>query len=141
MKVLVSSSPAPRAHPPRSNPFLRSSDVAPFPCITPSRVTWVMVVSFMSAVPLPWCRPLRAASPLPRTSPPRSDIASRISLQSFPGRRDPTAPRRLALHFSAPSADELLDRIDREDPDRGGGCRTARGVRATSLWHSRTQGH
>jgi hypothetical protein len=40
------------AHPPRSNPFLRSSsDVPPFPCITPSTVTWVMVVSFMVAAP------------------------------------------------------------------------------------------
>ena len=48
MNVRVSSSPFPRAHPPRSNPFLRSSDAAPFPCITPSMVTCVMVVSFMS---------------------------------------------------------------------------------------------
>src|SRR5487761_1261127 len=54
MNVLVSSSPFPRAHPPRSKPFLRSSDAAPFPCITPSMVTWVMVVSFMVVVPLPW---------------------------------------------------------------------------------------
>src|SRR6266542_2452511 len=87
MNVLVSSSPAPRAHPPRSNPFLRSSDAAPFPCITPSRVTWVMVVSFMIAVPLPWRRPLWAASPLLRTPPPRSDTPSRTSLKNFPGRR------------------------------------------------------
>src|ERR1051325_6250652 len=51
MNVRVSSSPAPRAHPPRSNPFLRSSSVAPpFPCITPSTVTCVMVVSFMGLV-------------------------------------------------------------------------------------------
>src|ERR1700704_2887838 len=84
MNVLVSSSPAPRAHPPRSNPFLRSSsDAPPFPCITPSRVTWVMVVSFMIAVPLPWRRPLWAASPLLRTPPPRSDTASRISLKKL----------------------------------------------------------
>src|SRR6204780_2222967 len=87
MNLLVSSSPAPRAHPPRSNPFLRSSDAAPFPCITPSRVTWVMVVSFMIAVPLPWRRPWRAASPLLRTPPPRSATASRTSLTYFPGRR------------------------------------------------------
>src|SRR3954464_12196870 len=57
MSVVVSLSPLPRAHPPRSNPFLRSSsDAPPFPCITPSMVTWVMVVSFtvrfLSAPPL-----------------------------------------------------------------------------------------
>jgi hypothetical protein len=52
MKLLVWSSPAPRAHPPRSNPFLRSSsDAPPFPCTTPSRVICVMVVSFMIADP------------------------------------------------------------------------------------------
>jgi hypothetical protein len=49
---MVSLSAAPMAHPPRSNPFLRSSsDAPPFPCITPSTVTWVMVVSFMVAAP------------------------------------------------------------------------------------------
>src|SRR5215212_8812235 len=48
MNVMVSSSPAPIAQPPRSNPFLRSSsDAPPFPCITPSTVTCVMVVSLM----------------------------------------------------------------------------------------------
>src|SRR6266545_7953127 len=48
MNVRVSSSNTPIAHPPRSNPPLRSSsDAAPFPCITPSTVTCVMVVSFM----------------------------------------------------------------------------------------------
>src|SRR5436309_3842690 len=36
-------------HPPRSNPPLRSSSAAPSPCITPSTVTIVMVVSFMVA--------------------------------------------------------------------------------------------
>src|SRR4051794_22700951 len=47
MNVRVSSSPAPLAHPPRSNPLLRSSsDAPPFPCITPSTVTCVWVVSF-----------------------------------------------------------------------------------------------
>src|SRR5919204_3031056 len=52
MNAWVSLSPFPRAHPPRSNPALRSSsDAWPFPCITPSTVTWVMVVSFMSAAP------------------------------------------------------------------------------------------
>src|SRR5213080_2202845 len=66
MNVLVSSSPFPRAHPPRSNPFLRSSSVAPpFPCITPSTVTCVMVVSFIdSSVLSEWpfsLRPHRGA--------------------------------------------------------------------------------
>src|SRR2546423_12202715 len=48
MNVMVSLSATPIAHPPRSKPFLRSSsDAPPFPCITPSTVTCVMVVSFM----------------------------------------------------------------------------------------------
>src|SRR6266498_1778517 len=52
MNDMVSLSNTPRAHPPRSNPFLRSSsDAPPFPCITPSTVTCVMVVSFMVAAP------------------------------------------------------------------------------------------
>src|SRR5215203_503374 len=38
-------------HPPRSNPPLRSSSGPPIPCITPSRETKVVVVSFMIAVP------------------------------------------------------------------------------------------
>src|SRR5439155_8976081 len=38
-------------HPPRSNPPLRSSSAPPSPCITPSTVTIVRVVSFMVAVP------------------------------------------------------------------------------------------
>src|SRR5215203_2415747 len=35
------------AHPPRSNPPLRSSSGPPRPCITPSTETFVVVVSFM----------------------------------------------------------------------------------------------
>src|SRR5215471_16363123 len=63
MKVMVSLSPAPMAHPPRSNPFLRSSSEAPpFPCITPSTVTCVVVVSLMIAVPFPLGRPSQAPS-------------------------------------------------------------------------------
>src|SRR6266545_3525362 len=61
MNVMVSLSATPMAHPPRSNPFLRSSsDAPPFPCITPSTVTCVMVVSFMVAAPfsLGFCRRL-----------------------------------------------------------------------------------
>src|SRR3989449_8416110 len=61
MNVVVSVSATPMAHPPRSNPFLRSSsDAPPFPCITPSTVTCVMVVSFMVAAPfsLGFCRRL-----------------------------------------------------------------------------------
>src|SRR4029450_6678285 len=37
------------AHPPRSNPPLRSSSRPPSPCITPSTVTIVVVVSFTAA--------------------------------------------------------------------------------------------
>src|SRR5438477_2716366 len=39
------------AHPPRSNPPLRSSSAPPSPCITPSTETFVTVVSFMVAAP------------------------------------------------------------------------------------------
>src|SRR2546423_1001211 len=41
-------------HPPRSNPPLRSSSAPPSPCITPSTVTIVMVVSFMGSSLLSW---------------------------------------------------------------------------------------
>src|SRR6476646_8270409 len=52
MNVIVWSSPVPMAHPPRSKPFLRSSSVVPpLPCITPSTVTCVTVVSLMIVVP------------------------------------------------------------------------------------------
>src|SRR5436309_13708305 len=52
MNVIVSLSHTPMAQPPRSNPFLRSSsDAPPFPCITPSTVTCVIVLSFMVAAP------------------------------------------------------------------------------------------
>src|SRR5580704_5030319 len=39
------------AHPPRSNPPLRSSSDPPSPCITPSTETFVVIVSFMIVVP------------------------------------------------------------------------------------------
>src|SRR5437763_9385297 len=42
------------AHPPRSNPPLRSSSGPPRPCITPSTETFVVVVSFMSWAPSRW---------------------------------------------------------------------------------------
>src|SRR5438309_3220950 len=52
MNPKVSLSNTPMAHPPRSNPPLRSSsDAPPFPCITPSTVTCVMVVSFTDLTP------------------------------------------------------------------------------------------
>src|SRR2546427_3842067 len=41
-------------HPPRSNPPLRSSSAPPSPCITPSTVTIVRVVSFMGSSLLSW---------------------------------------------------------------------------------------
>src|SRR5207342_3758222 len=81
--VMVWLSAIPMAHPPRSNPFLRSSsDAPPFPCITPSTVTCVMVVSFMIAVPFSFGAPLVSGlSPLLRTPLPRSDNASWISFE------------------------------------------------------------
>src|ERR1700733_14608852 len=43
---MASLSKCPLAHPPRSNPPLRSSSGPPHPCITPSTETCVVVVSF-----------------------------------------------------------------------------------------------
>src|SRR6266576_4532722 len=78
MNVLVSSSPLPMAHPPLSNPLLRSSsDAPPFPCTTPSTEICVVVVSFMIAVPFSLGRASQAASRLcyerlcPDPTPPR----------------------------------------------------------------------
>ena len=48
---MASSSAYGVTHPPRSNPPLRSSSGPPSPCITPSTVTIVVVVSFMVAAP------------------------------------------------------------------------------------------
>src|SRR5688572_11219630 len=48
---MASSSAYGVTHPPRSNPPLRSSSGPPSPCITPSTVTIVKVVSFMVAAP------------------------------------------------------------------------------------------
>ena len=48
---MASSSNTGVTHPPRSNPPLRSSSGPPSPCMTPSSVTSVTVVSFMAAVP------------------------------------------------------------------------------------------
>src|SRR4029450_6359822 len=101
MNVLVSSSPFPRAHPPRSNPFLRSSsDAPPFPCITPSTVTCVMVVSFKVAVPFSLGRPSWAASHpcyehlCPDPTPPRGFLSRR---SGPPVGSDPTARRFRAI--------------------------------------------
>ena len=76
-------------HPPRSNPPLRSSSGPPSPCITPSTVTIVMVVSFMIAVPFSVVGGalVGGLSPLLRTPRPRSDTASRISFEDFLVRR------------------------------------------------------
>src|SRR5215218_6453654 len=100
MNVMVSLSNTPMAHPPRSNPFLRSSsDAPPFPCITPSTVTCVMVVSFIIVVPFSLGRLVGGLSPLPRTLLPRSDTASRISFEDYLVRRlkrsDVAAPAQL----------------------------------------------
>src|SRR5689334_17034288 len=64
MNLRVSSSNTPMAHPPRSNPLLRSSsDAPPFPCITPSTVTCVWVISFIAAVPFVAFVPYRLLPP------------------------------------------------------------------------------
>src|SRR6201989_210228 len=73
MNVMLSLSNTPMAHPPRLNPLLRSSsDTPPFPCITPSTVTCVMVVSFMIANPFSW------GAPRGRALTPATNIAAPI---------------------------------------------------------------
>src|SRR5918996_36504 len=74
MNVMLSLSNTPMAHPPRSNPPLRSSsDAPPFPCITPSTVTCVMVVSFIvrSSLLAGSCR-----RSIRRTATPISSVAA-----------------------------------------------------------------
>ena len=61
-RVMASLSNSGLAHPPRSNPGSRSGCRPPFPCITPSTETCVVVVSFMTRFPSPWGRPSWAAS-------------------------------------------------------------------------------
>ena len=73
MNAEVSSSNLPMAHPARSKPLLRSSSVAwPFPCITPSTVTCVIVVSRMFGFPL-LLHALVGRSHARRTARPRYD--------------------------------------------------------------------
>src|SRR3954452_10279044 len=137
MNVLVASSPAPCAHPPRSKPFLRSSSVAPpLLCLTPSTVTCVMVVSLMTALPFSVGRTWWAASPpyyeRPRADPtPPSLFLSRTFRHACSQRSDRTkVSGRLSARASCPDgADRLRDRPDRE---RSGGA-TARTAAAGTL--------
>ena len=86
-KPAASLSNSGRAHPPRSNPPLRSSSDPPSPCITPSTETCVRVVSFMVADPF---SPGLVVVGLDRTSAPISSaVASHASYECL--RRDPTA--------------------------------------------------
>src|SRR5215475_6336986 len=123
MNVLVSSAPFPRAHPPRSNPFLRSSDAAPFPCITPSMVTWVMVISFMIAAPTLAPPLVGGLTPATNTTAPirhrLPDFFQRTFRDAGRQRSDSTtvSRRQRSTTSSAYSADKLWDQIDREDPD------------------------
>ena len=97
----------PLAHPPRSNPFLRSSSEAPpFPCITPSTVTCVMTVSFMIAVPFSPGRPSRAASHpcyerlRPDPTPPRGLLPGTFWHAGCQRSGSATVPRATALTSS-----------------------------------------
>src|SRR5687767_6081147 len=66
------------AHPPRSNPPLRSSSAPPSPCITPSTETFVLVVSFMAAVPFS-----RVVVRSDRTDAPISSVVARSVPQNL----------------------------------------------------------
>src|SRR5215218_5207934 len=131
MNAMVSSSPAPMAQPPRSNPFLRSSsDAPPFPCITPSTVTCVTVVSFMIVVPFAVAVArgalLSGRSPLPRTGKPRSDTTG---AQDLPAEDEPGGLRELvrlelvhALHAGQAEelrGDDAVDPVGRRAGRRG----------------------
>jgi hypothetical protein len=128
MNVMVSLSPIPRAHPPRSNPFLRSSsDAPPFPCITPSTVTCVMVISFMIAVPFFLGRPRR-----PTDTHISTRHSGRMGMRGFSlpryrkhgsGRRGPTLMRRLPNVF--PSRCEVRGSLAGQHQARLAGDATA----------------
>src|SRR6266508_5903997 len=108
MNVIVSLSATPMAHPPRSNPFLRSSsDAPPFPCITPSTVTCVMVVSFHGRSSLL----AGFLSSFDSTGPRRR---SHRSQQSPSGEFDPED-----LEYEA-NQDRDLRQCARVHPERGG---------------------
>src|SRR5439155_20516085 len=89
-------------HPPRSNPPLRSSSGPPSPCITPSTVTIVMVVSFMGSSFLSWW-----SFSFDRTEARNSSVERGSVLQahsaSFPNillvHRDPRQVAALACQF------------------------------------------
>src|SRR5215203_3626185 len=97
MNIMVSLSPIPMAHPPRSNPFLRSSsDAPPFPCITPSTESCVVVVNFMIAVP--FCSGHPRGRPLTPTTNTSAPLRHRLPkfFRAFPGTpvvSHPTAQR------------------------------------------------
>src|ERR671930_425152 len=78
---MPSSSNTGVTHPPRSNPPLRSSSGAPSPCITPSTVTIVTVVSFMVAAPLSLGL---VVVRFDRTAAPISSVATGPSGRSIP---------------------------------------------------------
>src|ERR1700759_4978656 len=71
MKSAISGSFPPCAPPPRLNPPRVSSSGRPGACITPSRVTWLMTVSFLMAAFLSG----RGLSFLHERPPPRSTSA------------------------------------------------------------------
>src|SRR5215213_4904509 len=86
------------AHPPRSNPPLRSSSAAPSPCITPSTVTCVMVVSsigssFLSRWSFSLCR--------------TEALQRRLRLPALGRTTGQTGERRLTLDVLLVGLDEI----------------------------------
>ncbi|MCW2919900.1 MAG: hypothetical protein JWN52_7968 [Actinomycetia bacterium] len=102
-----------------------------------------MVVSFMIAVPLPWCRPLWAASPLLRTPPPRSDTPLPDYFEEFSGTPvviDPTARQcrgDCAPPPQCPVRTSSWTRSIAKILTSGGGRRTARARGQPRRWRSR----
>src|ERR1700730_15121205 len=116
------------ADPPRSHPGSMSGSRPPFPCITPSTETCVVVVSFMIAVPFSLRAPLVGGrSPLLRTPLPRSDTASRMfsrlltvgRLGASPTSRASvgcilrTSSRPIGLDGYAPGSGPRVDQVER----------------------------
>src|SRR5450755_739705 len=87
-----------RAHPPRSNPPLRSSSDPPSPCITPSTETFVVTVSFISGDPFAVGRPSWPPAPCYRHTYPDPEESN--------GARVGVADYRVAM--SKPELEELV---------------------------------
>src|SRR6478672_12371740 len=112
---MASWSKRPIAHPPRSNPPRRSSSGPPFPCITPSTETSVVVVSFMRSS---FLSRFRARRSRPLAGEERVDLAEGFDYALFHPHLDhlfhPRAAGELGLDRHRRDAVGLGDRHRRD---------------------------